>query len=94
MAQPGDPRLDEVAHVYAIQGVDVSDFASLSWFRGDVVSTVDDLGREAGIARTEKAVQQVTVSSVEFDAVKPDLAEHLADFAKGESWLLDHPPFQ
>jgi D-alanyl-D-alanine carboxypeptidase len=45
MAQPGDPRLDEVAHVYAVQGVDVSDFASLSWFRGDVVSTVDDLGR-------------------------------------------------
>jgi D-alanyl-D-alanine carboxypeptidase len=45
MVQPGDPRLEEVAHVYAVKGVDISDFASLSWFRGDVVSTVDDLNR-------------------------------------------------
>jgi len=45
MVQPDDPRLDEVAHVYGIEGVDISDFASLSWFRGDVVSTVDDLKR-------------------------------------------------
>jgi len=45
MVQPGDPRLEEVAHVYAVKDVDVTDFASLSWFRGDVVSTVDDLNR-------------------------------------------------
>jgi D-alanyl-D-alanine carboxypeptidase len=45
MVQPGDSRLEEVAHVYAIKGVDVTNFASLSWFRGDVVSTVDDLNR-------------------------------------------------
>lgn len=45
MLQPSDPRLEKVAHVYAVQGVDVSDYDSLSWFRGDVVSTVDDLNR-------------------------------------------------
>lgn len=45
VVQFGDPRPEEVAHVYAVKGVDLTDFASLSWFTGDVVSTVDDLGR-------------------------------------------------
>jgi len=43
MVQAGETRLENVAHVYAMKGLDVSDLASLSWFSGDVVTTVDDL---------------------------------------------------
>jgi CubicO group peptidase (beta-lactamase class C family) len=43
MVQPGESQLENVAHVYAMKDLDVSDLASLSWFSGDVVTTVDDL---------------------------------------------------
>ncbi|MCB9422725.1 MAG: beta-lactamase family protein [Ardenticatenaceae bacterium] len=45
LAQPGDPRLADVSHVYFMEGVDVSDYTSLSWLQVDVISTVDDLKR-------------------------------------------------
>jgi D-alanyl-D-alanine carboxypeptidase len=43
MVQSDDSDMNEVAHVYYNKATDVSGNASLSWFRGDVVSTVDDL---------------------------------------------------
>lgn len=45
VVQGGDPRMADVAHVHYISSMDVSDYASLSWFSDEVVSTVEDLSR-------------------------------------------------
>lgn len=45
LVQQSDPRMKDVADVYYAEAVDVSDFNSLSWLRGDIVSTAEDLNR-------------------------------------------------
>jgi D-alanyl-D-alanine carboxypeptidase len=45
VVQAGDPDMEAVAHVHYMRSIDISDYASLSWFSGDIVSTADDLIR-------------------------------------------------